>query len=152
VETPELTGVGVIWLSFGTVGAPFSRLLRGRCTADRVIRESGIGEERDDNEMRAGNVVRLRTFGGLFVECEGVLRRDGVRPRRLAALSQTLYSLTGHLGSEVEFATAAGFRLDPSCITSDVDEFGWIDEERAVLARAATVRARPDAGPCALHD
>ena len=52
-----------------------------------------------------------------------VLWPDSPADRARASLSQTLYSLTSDLDAEVVLATTAELRLDPTRLTSDVEEF-----------------------------
>ena len=48
---------------------------------------SACSQSRSHPALNWRNVLRLRTFGGLWVEGEDGSRRDGVRPRRLAVLA-----------------------------------------------------------------
>ena len=48
---------------------------------------STCSQSRSHPALNWRNVLRLRTFGGLWVEDDDGSRRDGVRPRRLALLA-----------------------------------------------------------------
>jgi DNA-binding SARP family transcriptional activator len=115
-------------------------------TCGGLFVESEDGSRRDGVRPRRLALLALLAEAGIKGRSReqilAVLWPDSSPERARAALSQTLYSLNGDLSAEVVSATPAELRLDPSRITSDVDEFRTAVSAKD-WARAASLYGGP---------